>query len=90
MFIFDPTDLPPLEVRKANLASPFMIEVEIGKFTVQRCIVDPGSSINVMSVFVYKKLGFARDIINLEKHLLVKWTSLFLLTKKLLQLKWHS
>ena len=35
MFIFDPADLPPLKVCKANLASPFMIEVEIGEFIVQ-------------------------------------------------------
>lgn len=54
MFIFDPADLPPLKVHKANLASPFMIEVKISEFTVQRCIVDPGSSINIMSVSIYK------------------------------------
>ena len=35
MFIFDPTDLPPPEVCKANLASPFMIEVEIEEFIVK-------------------------------------------------------
>ena len=57
IFMFDPTDLPPLEIRRANLSSPFMIQIDIGEFTIQRVIVDPGSSINIMAISIFEQLG---------------------------------
>ena len=52
--MFDPANLPHTEIQRDNLSSPFMIQVNIGEFIIQRVIVDPRSSINVMAVSVFE------------------------------------
>ena len=34
IFMFDLDDLPPPEIQRANLSSPFMIQIDIGEFTI--------------------------------------------------------
>lgn len=55
--MFDPADLPPPDTRRVKFSSPFMIQVDIGEFTIQRVIVDPISSINIMAISVFEQLG---------------------------------